>query len=487
MSIKKYKMIYYFDIYGSNINLYYKNNKIFKTKIGSILGIISIIIFVFIFFYLFSFLFKRNIFNIINNYEINLDSSINFNNVPVFFGLINKNGEVIKYNKKVFTFYLHYFEQIIHSNLDAIQNITTLNLSECNKNIHFKDYTKIFQNYTNEQISKFMCISKNNNIDLILKGNVDSNIFSKIILTIEKCVNTTNYSECYDSNTINSILDNSKLYFGYLGYNINHFSYKNPLKRELRYKLLPLSNYFYKKFNFFYNHCKYQSDNGLILSSYKTMNFFELETYNSDILDFLNGSQILSEIEISVNENNRIYIRKYQKLQECFTIIKSTIDIIYIFIKIFYSYFIDKYEILDMADNLIIKKIIKKNQSNFSNNINNISLSLIKIKQNNNLNNDFKIPLKHKTFTRINKRKNYTLVENISKEIIIDDKSKKYILNEKINLKWYYYFFPIIFYNIKNKELKKFVLFKNILNENLSLENMIKIELNNINYENIIS
>ena len=78
-------MIYYFDIYGSNINLYYKNNKIFKTKIGSILGIISIIIFVFIFFYFFSFLFKRNTFNIINNNDINLDSSINFNNVPFFF------------------------------------------------------------------------------------------------------------------------------------------------------------------------------------------------------------------------------------------------------------------------------------------------------------------------------------------------------------------------------------------------------------------
>ena len=478
-------MIYYFDIYGSNINLYYKNNKIFKTKIGSILGIISIIIFVFIFFYFFSFLFKRNTFNIINNNDINLDSSINFNNVPFFFGLINKNGDIIKYDKKVFTFYLYYFEQIINSNLDAYQTRTTLNLSECNKNIHFKDYTEIFQKYTKEQISKFMCFSKNNNIDLILKGNVDSNIYSKIILTIKKCVNTTNYSECYDSNTINSILEYSNLYYGYLGYTINHFSFKNPLKREIRYKLLPLSNYFYKKFQILYNNCKYQSDNGLIFTSYKTTNFFELETYNSDIFDFINNNQILSEIDISVNENNKIYIRKYQKVQECFTIIKSTIDIIYIFIKIFYDYYIDKYEIIDMADNLIIKKTIKKNQSNFSNNINNINLSLIKIKQNQNLNNEFKIPLKQKTFTKINKKKNYTLDENLSKEIIIDDKAKKYI-NEKINLKWYYYFFPIILYNIKNKELKKFVLFKNILNENLSLENLIKIELNNINYKDFI-
>ena len=478
-------MIYYFDIYGSNINLYYKNNKIFKTKIGAILGIISIIIFLFIFFYLFSFLFKRKQFNIINNYEMNLNSSINFNNVPFFFGLINKNGEVINYNKNVFNFYLYYFEQIIDSNFNAKQIRTTLNLSECDKNIHFKDYIDIFQIYTKEQISKFICISKNN-IDLILKGNIDSNIYTKIILTIEKCVNTTNYSECYDSNTINSILESINLYYGYLGYNIDHFSFKNPLKRELRYKILPLSNYFKKKFQFFFNHCKYQSDNGLILTSYKSMNFFELETYISDILDFISPeNQILSEIEFSVNENNKIYIRKYQKVQECFTIIKSTIDIIYIFIKIFYDYFIDKYEIIDMADNLIIKKTIKKTQSNFSNNINNINLSLIKIKQNQNLINDFKIPLKHKSITRINK-KIYKLDQNLSKEIIIDDKTKNYILNEKIYLKWYYYFFPIILYNIKNKELKKFVLFKNILNENLSLEILIKNELNNIKYENFI-
>ena len=483
MSIKKYKMIYYFDIYGSNINLYYKNNKIFKTKIGSILGIISIIIFVFIFFYLFSFLLKRNTFNIINNYEMNLDSSINFNNVPFFFGIINKYGEVIEYNKKVFNFYLYYFEQKVNSNLDAKQTRITLNISECDKNIHFKDYTEIFQNYKKEQISKFMCISKNNKIDLILKGNIDSNIYSKIILTIEKCVNTTNNSECYDSNTINSILEGSNIFYGYLGFIINHFSFKNPLKREIRYNLLPLSIYFYKKYKIFYNLCKYQSDNGLILTSYKTINFFELETYNSDILDFIN--QILSEIEISSNENNKIYIRKYQKVQECFTIIKSSIEIIYIFIKIFYDYFIDKYEIIDMAENLIIKKTIKNNKSNFSNNINNINLSLIKIKQNQNLNNEFKIPLKQKTFTKKNQKKNYTLDENLSKEIIIDDKAKKYI-NEKINLKWYYYFFPIILYNIKNKELKKFVLFKNILNENLSLENLIKIELNNINYKDFI-
>ena len=477
-------MIYYFDIYGSNINLYYKNNKIFKTKIGAILGIISIIIFLFIFFYLFSFLFKRKQFNIINNYEMNLNSSINFNNVPFFFGLINKNGEVINYNKNVFNFYLYYFEQIIDSNFNAKQIRTTLNLSECDKNIHFKDYIDIFQIYTKEQISKFICISKNN-IDLILKGNIDSNIYTKIILTIEKCVNTTNYSECYDSNTINSILESINLYYGYLGYNIDHFSFKNPLKRELRYKILPISNYFKKKFQFFFNHCKYQSDNGLILTSYKSMNFFELEAYISDILDFISPDQILSEIEFSVNENNKIYIRKYQKVQECFTIIKSTIDIIYIFIKIFYDYFIDKYEIIDMANNLIIKKTIKKTQSNFSNNINNINLSLIKIKQNQNLINDFKIPLKHKSITRINK-KIYKLDQNLSKEIIIDDKTKNYILNEKINLKWYYYFFPIILYNIKNKELKKFVLFKNILNENLSLEILIKNELNNIKYENFI-
>ena len=486
MSIKKYQMIYYFDIYGSSINLYYKNNKMFKTKIGSILGIISILIFSSIFLLFISFLFKRYTFNIITNYQINLDSSINFNNVPFFFGLIDKNGNIIKNDKKVFNFELLYFEQIINYNydLDVKRNITTLNLSECNKNIHFKDFYEEFQNYSNEQVSKFMCFSKSNNINLILKGNIDSNIYAKIILHIKKCINSTSFSECYDLNTINSILDYSNLYYGYLGYTIDHFSYKKPLKRLVRYKVIPLSISFYKKYQFFFNPCEYLSDNGLIFTSYHKTSFFEFETHNNDLISLQNDNNILGEIEINTNENYKIYRRKYQKIQECFTIIKSSIEIIYIIIKSIYVFFLEKYEIIDMSNNLVINNKIKKTQSNFSNNINNFNISLIKIQQNKNINNEFKIPLKKKTFSIKNKKKILTFDENQSKEIINDDKTKKYIFNDKINLKWYYYFFPIILYSIKNKELKKFILFKNILNENLSLEKLFKIELNK-NYENI--
>ena len=210
-SIKK------FDLFEINIPISYKNNHTYQTNTGGILTIISFLIMIIYSLIKLSILFDRSAFTITTNEYHDLGGSINLTSNPIFLQLLDKTGNIMEYNTKLFYFNVTYTQTIfenINGEIKRINKKINLEIERCDK---LKKIFPAFRNFTNYNLTKFMCIKPNEN--LILSGTADdlNSNYKSLEITINKCKG----NNCYNSKILEDIIENSIFTVSYLGYATN--------------------------------------------------------------------------------------------------------------------------------------------------------------------------------------------------------------------------------------------------------------------------
>ena len=472
------------DIYSQQYFLHFNKKSQHRTTIGIIIGLTSIIIFIFLFLFYLIKVFERKTFSLTTESLIESNVYVNLTNVPFGFVLINKKGEYILLDEKLFTLTIIYDDEINNKKI-------SLPLEYCKK----KEFINEITNFTN-----FLCINYNDY--LYLQGISANSVKSYIQLILRKCNSNKSLiykdNECYEESIIEEELENSIFYMYYIENYLNNEDYNNPIKKRINYEKFSLTPYIQKNINYYFEDYNYQSDNGIIFSNIKSTNFFK---YHDHTLDFnyiedRSINPILLKINFQIFETSYIVKREYLKIPDIIGNLESYINAIYKIILYFYILIIKKIIYKDISNYLIIDEInnnykkikIKKNEKDkkFNNSNNDLSQKNILITNNENQNENLILSLyklnnmKKINFKNINKNKrkdNQKLYKKINNIITIFNninKIKNKNMNNKIHFKFYYYIFPIFIFS-KKKDLFKYFIMKNMICKYLSVEKIIKL------------
>jgi len=286
----------------------------------------------------------------------------------------------------------------------------------------------------------------------------------------------------YERKKINEIIEKSNLIFIFNENNIDNFNYSNPLQMSLKIETIPISNYYNKIYNYYFEHKNFISENGIF--SKKNYSFYyyiskelDLDNIETDplltinflsncyyetifrryigIKDFLESLTLLFQFNFVIL---KVFINFLRRNSKCFEIVH----------KFFFSDIKIKENKINLSHNSLINKskIIKnyENEINKSSEIiKNSKINFIKMYQSNynNLSND-------------NNNENYNnLLNNFHSKIYHKNKNIK-----QIKLNWYNYIIPNCLLMMKksnNNSLKILKNFKNLIYKSISIENIYKI------------
>ena len=472
------------DIYCQQYFIHFNNKSHHRTTLGIILGLTSIIIFIFLFLFYLIKVYERKTFSIKTESLIESNVYVNLTNIPFGFTLLNKKGEYILYDEKLYTLTIIYYDEIN-------DKIINLPLEYCKD----KEFIKDIKNFTN-----LLCI--NYKEYLYLQGISASSSKSYIQLVLRKCNSdkSLNYldNECYDEKIIDEEFENSNFYMYYYENYLKNDDYNNPIKKRINYEIFSLTPYIQKNINYYFEDYNYQSDNGILFPNVVSTDFFKYHdhTFDFNYIEDRSKNPILLKINFQIFETSYVIKRNYLKIQDIIGNLESYINAIYKIILFFYILITKKiiykdiinFLLLDDKNNNIINKTIIKNKEknrnlNYSNN--DISKKNILITNNDYQNENIILSLynlnitKKSKYNNKNKRKN-----NLKKNKNINNiltKLKNINLNlfnkkEKntINFKYYYYIFPISLFG-KKRDLSKYFQMKEYICKNLSAEKILNL------------
>ena len=269
-----------FDLFQTAIPISYKNNHIYKSNLGGILTIISFLI-IFIYSLIeISILFDRSAFTIVSNEYHDLGGSIDFTLTPILLQLLDKTGNVMEYDIKLFSFSAIY-NQFILENIDGeikrINKKINLEIERCDL---LKKIFPALDNFSNYNLTKYMCIKPNQS--LILFGISDdlNNNYKSLEIKINKCEG----NNCYNSKIMEDLIENSIFTVSYLGYATNFTD--NIIQKNIVYKVyrkyVTLSHTLIKKINYGFNKCKLTLYDNMIISNKIEFDYFSYQNFFED-------------------------------------------------------------------------------------------------------------------------------------------------------------------------------------------------------------
>ena len=274
-----------------------------------------------------------------------------------------------------------------------ISNNTSLTNNRTSKKIELEKCNSSDINIKGININEFICIKKNQGINLSGRYGDSINGFNILELILSKCFrDESNTNNCKSDEEIINKAKN--LYFQIIYYSnqINHFDISNPIYQTLRVENFQISSSFIKRYYYYFSLSKYESYNNIILNKKKVYNFFEYKNTYMDFVEYETDFSTLQQsnrlIEIAFTTTNQIinYVRILTKIQNVFANIGGLINIIYIFVKQINTQIAKKTLACDITHTLISKtckkaceKLYYKNKSfsrssifnsNFNSNIN---------------------------------------------------------------------------------------------------------------------
>ena len=317
-----------FDIYSLTFPLRYKKEKEFKTNLGSIFGIISFILFIMIIILFYRKITIHSYFTLIESTLMNSYQEYDLNNIPLIISLIGKNGDLMEYDPKLFSFKLTYEQTYYNSTLrNSYHDTEIIPLNPCDNDTNYNKYKNYFED--NFYSSKQICVSYNKTF--IIKGKFGDKNYSSLKFEMNIC--NENINDCYSKTEIVNKLKESYIIFGYLENIIDNYDYHNPIKLKKKAEIFPINPFFTKKYQISYSKVSYISDDGFIFNNNTIYNFYEYSNLNFDFEINLNNN--LSEIYqlFSLNlistENSKIYKRYYYKFKDTLAEMSTWIKILY--------------------------------------------------------------------------------------------------------------------------------------------------------------
>ena len=268
------------DLFQISVPISYKNNYMYQSNLGGILTIISFLIILIYSLIKLSILFDRSVFSITTNEYHDLGGSINLTSTPILLRLLDKTGNDMEYDAKLFYFSATYIQSIFE-NIDGeskrINKRINLEIERCDK---LKKFIPALGNFSNYNLTKFMCIKPN--ISIILVGMADdlNNNYQSLQIKINKCKG----NNCYNSKIMEDKIENSIFTVSYLGYitNFTNIIIEKNVENKIYTKYVTLSQNLIKKIGFGFSECKLSLYDNMVIDHKIEFNYFAYKDFYAD-------------------------------------------------------------------------------------------------------------------------------------------------------------------------------------------------------------
>ena len=453
------EIIYILDLYSQPFPLRYKKEEKYKSKVGLILGILSLLSFIFFIIRGFLTIFYRKSFTIVEETKYLSHPVTNFSNIPLLLHLQHVDtGDDYTFNTSIFDISL---TQMIYEyeNNEIIFNQKQIPLVNCD-NQKFLNLYSDFYDYN--LIHEYLCPNENETI--FLEGDFsDSSIVKYLTLKIGAC----SQDDCYKE--ISSIIDRIKLVFYIKIHFPEYNNYSNPIHHYYKSFQISLSSTQSKDFSYYFLAKNFTSDNGYIIDEDKKFCVFDYNSIESENSAFNNKFYLRGRFY--ADKKSIDIKRTYEKITVMLGEVGGTCSVIFSICNKITAYLLRNIISEDIINFIIFKNTQSKSKKVFSN-INKDNSIKNKFKS---LQNKIKDEKPQKDIIQINDLCNYSNNRFVP---------KAFTSSQKIELKWYYHLFPMEYCTgnkiyIKLNKHKDFV-FKCISLEKIFEINLLQNEINNL-------
>ena len=481
------KLLKKIDLYGLNFPLRYKGKHEYNTFCGITLSIITIIgITIIVILFLIQHFSRIKVSIIQNSEQLYEKKILNFTRIPILIGFVNDGGRPVTIDPKYLSITLdkndHYPDKDKEGVMYLRRESKSIKLEYCDINKHFNNDSYIIGMIDDFEYQNYLCAVPGQNLSIA--GRYGDSIHGYDILEIHliKCDNNSNNSSCASEEELNQFYKNSYLSILYLSEALNHYDYKNPIRKTFRSEVFMVVSNSVKRYYYYFAPGEYFSDNGYFLQEMKKFEFFEYDKTDLDFVDEEDQSyysnSTLIEVSFSSVDKFITFERTYPKIQDSLGNISGWFRILKAFCQIISNFFSEKIFLLD-----IINKISTVNEKK---KINNLIVKDNKEKSkfyNNYIYND--INSKNKILMSRTSIKGYNLKDiNMNKTILTNDvlnynhtsnddiKNKISFNKKKIQMSYIEYILP--FCILRKKDKYSFIIFyRNFIYKDISLEVLI--------------
>ena len=448
-----------FDLFKINIPISYKNNHSYQSNLGGILTIISFLIIIIYSLTEISILFDRSAFTITSNEYHDLGGNIDLTSTPILLQLLDKTGKVMEYDTKLFSFIAIYNQAILENINGEIKRISkriNLEIERCDK---LKKIMPALDNFSNYNLTNFMCIKPNESLILFGMSDDINNNYKSLEIKINKCGG----NNCYNSKIVENILENSIFTVSYLGYATNFTD--NIIRKNIVYKIyrkyVTLQQSLIKKISYGFNKCKLTLYDNMIINHKLEFNYFEYQDFFEDffIPNISNNDYTLAYFYFTYNGLMTEYTKKINGLGSVILNICTIFNIIILITRNINDYYGYKILFSDIYLNFLIKNgRLRKLAKSFDKKDESVSIQELLNKSNNNVigNKSNSHNLMNNNNHLINYRKNNSLIGfNFLKNNKTNKRQCDYIFSRSDIFKFYFYPYCLVKKNKKLYQIKE--------------------------------
>ena len=476
------------DLYGYPIYLRYDRKPEYNTISSIIFSILTIISTIIVLLYYVTRLFQHKNFTIIHNSEQLYEKKIlNFTRIPILIGFVNDGGRPVTIDPKYLSITLdkndHYPDKDKEGVMYLRRESKSIKLEYCDINKHFNNDSYIIGMIDDFEYQNYLCVVPGQNLSIA--GRYGDSIHGYDILEIHliKCDNNSNNSSCASEEELNQFYKNSYLSILYLSEALNHYDYKNPIKRVFRSEVFMVVSHSVKRYYYYFAPGEYFSDNGYLFLESKKYFFFE---YTKTDLDFVEvedqsyySNATLIEVAFSSVDKFITYERSYPKIQDSLGNISGWFRVLRTFCQMISNFFSEKIFLLDIINKIsnmnekkkLNKFVIKDNKekSKFYNN--NYMYNEINSKNKIQLS---RTSIKGYNLKDINMNKTMLTNDALNHNLNSNDEIKKTISLNKKKIQMSYIEYILPFWIMKKRDKYSLIIFyKNFIYKDISLEVLI--------------
>lgn len=352
------------DLLHTPFSLSYNKEYFYTTTVGAILTIICFFVVLIISLYEIKALLEKSSFSIITNQYTDLYESVDFDERPFLFQLVDNAGRIMEADSKLYEFKAVNMEWLVKFDENGKQYSevinTKLNMDRCDKVLlNNSEYLKTLD------LSKFSCISSGQNITSYgYFGDMD-NGFKGFRIYLNKC----NNNNCYDESVILSKLSNIKFRVSYLGLNTNIFKIgTSDLNYQMSSKACSVSTNILKKVYFSFSIGRFNLYNDILTKKKKEYNYIIGNTPTTDVdLDpsstIAKNSDTLAYFSFNYDGNIVEIKKEVKSFYDTLSFIGNTFNIALTIIKIVNNYYSNKVLFVDVFQTFFLFKDDKKEKT----------------------------------------------------------------------------------------------------------------------------
>ena len=482
------KLLKKMDLYGLNFPLRYKGKHEYNTLCGETLSIFTIIgIIIIVILFLIQSLARIRVSIIKNSEQLYEKKLLNFTRIPILIGFVNDGGVPVTIDPKYMSITLDKNDHYPEKNNEGIMHLrresTPIKLEYCDLNKHFFNDSEIIKMIDDFEYQNYLCAVPGQNLSIAGRYGDSFNGYDILEIHLIKCDNSSNNLSCASEDELNQFYKNSYLSILYLSEALNHYDYKNPIKRVFRSEVFMVVSHSVKRYYYYFAPGEYFSDNGYLFLESKKYFFFE---YTKTDLDFVEvedqsyySNATLIEVAFSSVDKFITYERSYPKIQDSLGNISGWFRVLRTFCQMISNFFSEKIFLLDIINKIsnmnekkkLNKFVIKDNKekSKFYNN--NYMYNEINSKNKIQLS---RTSIKGYNLKDINMNKTMLTNDALNHNLNSNDEIKKTISLNKKKIQMSYIEYILPFWIMKKRDKYSLIIFyKNFIYKDISLEVLI--------------